>query len=178
MTTSDRKFSEHYPTTAAGRGDDSAGRRFPCPDGVRPHYREFETWLSQQTPESLQRKKIEADLPKLPAEATPEQIDRNQRMFEQRMREARKNAKQGEIFGAEAQPVIKRLLASVFAGPDGKELMARLKASGEEVKALLRTGTVPAGTDPTSAQAYANYIRRLQAGMSGFTCYASLQMPR
>ncbi len=49
---------------------------------------------------------------------------------------------------------------------------------GEEVKALLRSGTTPAGTDPTSAQAYANYIRRLQAGMSGFTCYASLQMPR
>jgi hypothetical protein len=50
--------------------------------------------------------------------------------------------------------------------------------TGEEVKALLRTGTTPAGTDPSSAQAYANYIRRLQAGMSGFTCYASLQMPR
>ena len=49
---------------------------------------------------------------------------------------------------------------------------------GEEVKALLRSGTVPVGVDPTSAQAYANYIRRLQAGMSGFTCYASLQMPR
>jgi hypothetical protein len=46
---------------------------------------------------------------------------------------------------------------------------------GEEVKALLRSGTTPAGTDPTSAQAYANYIRRLQSGMSGFTCYASLQ---
>ena len=50
--------------------------------------------------------------------------------------------------------------------------------NGEEVKALLRSGTTPAGTDPSSAQAYANYIRRLQAGMSGFTCYASLQMPR
>ena len=50
--------------------------------------------------------------------------------------------------------------------------------TGEEVKALLRTGAAPAGTDPNSAQAYANYIRRLQAGMSGFTCYASLQMPR
>jgi hypothetical protein len=49
---------------------------------------------------------------------------------------------------------------------------------GEEVKSLLRTGTSPAGVDPESAQAYANYIRRLQAGMSGFTCYASLQMPR
>ena len=49
--------------------------------------------------------------------------------------------------------------------------------TGEEAKMLLRSGTAP-GIDSTSAQAYANYIRRLQAGMSGFTCYASLQMPR
>jgi len=49
---------------------------------------------------------------------------------------------------------------------------------GEEVKNLLRSGSTPAGVDSASAQAYANYIRRLQAGMSGFTCYASLQMPR
>ena len=48
---------------------------------------------------------------------------------------------------------------------------------GEEVKQLLRGGSAP-GVDAQSAQAYANYIRRLQAGMSGFTCYASLQMPR
>ena len=50
--------------------------------------------------------------------------------------------------------------------------------TGEEVKVMLRGGPSPAGVDPKSAQAYANYIRRLQAGMSGFTCYASLQMPR
>ena len=50
--------------------------------------------------------------------------------------------------------------------------------TGEEVKVLLRGGPSPAGIDSQSAQAYANYIRRLQAGMSGFTCYASLQMPR
>jgi hypothetical protein len=49
---------------------------------------------------------------------------------------------------------------------------------GEEVRTLLRGGPSPAGIDSESAQAYANYIRRLQAGMSGFTCYASLQMPR
>lgn len=48
---------------------------------------------------------------------------------------------------------------------------------GEEVRVLLR-GSTPPGVNPQSAQAYANYIRRLQAGMSGFTCYASLQMPR
>jgi hypothetical protein len=50
--------------------------------------------------------------------------------------------------------------------------------NGEEVKLMLRGGSTPASMDSQSAQAYANYIRRLQAGMSGFTCYASLQMPR
>ena len=50
--------------------------------------------------------------------------------------------------------------------------------TGEEAKALLNHGPTPAGLDPEAAQAYVNYIRRLQAGMSGFTCYASLQMPR
>ncbi|MGA9581091.1 MAG: hypothetical protein WBR13_03860 [Allosphingosinicella sp.] len=49
---------------------------------------------------------------------------------------------------------------------------------GEEVRAMLNSGRGPAGVDSEAAQAYANYIRRLQAGMSGFTCYASLQMPR
>ncbi len=49
---------------------------------------------------------------------------------------------------------------------------------GEEVRALLNSGATPSGVSPQSAQAYAKYIRRLQSGMSGFTCYASLQMPR
>lgn len=50
--------------------------------------------------------------------------------------------------------------------------------TGEEARLLLQGGGAPPGMDPQAAQAYANYIRRLQAGMSGFTCYASLQMPR
>lgn len=50
--------------------------------------------------------------------------------------------------------------------------------TGEEAKSLLQGGLTPPGMDSQSAQAYANYIRRLQSGMSGFTCYASLQMPR
>jgi hypothetical protein len=71
-------------------------------------------------------KKVEDTLPKLPDEATPEQIDKNQRLFEQRLREARKGAKQGDIFTVEAQPVIKRLLKTVFDGPDGKLLKASI----------------------------------------------------
>jgi len=47
---------------------------------------------------------------------------------------------------------------------------------GQDVKAALRGATYP-GKDAATSQAYSNYIRRLQHGQSGFTCYASLQMP-
>jgi hypothetical protein len=50
--------------------------------------------------------------------------------------------------------------------------------TGEEVKALLHNGPTPAGLDADAAQAYVKYIGRLHAGTSGFTCFASLQMPR
>ena len=39
-------------------------------------------------------------------------------------------------------------------------------------------GPSPAGLAPDQSRAYINYIRRLQQGQSGFTCYASLQSPR
>jgi hypothetical protein len=66
----------------------------------------------------------------------------------------------------------------VPAGTEGAFPPAPRPLTGEEVKTMLRGGPGPAGIDSETAQAYANYIRRLQAGMSGFTCYASLQMPR
>ncbi len=47
----------------------------------------------------------------------------------------------------------------------------------EDVKRALAGGTLP-GTDYERSRAYTNYIRRLQSGTSGFTCFASLQMPR
>jgi hypothetical protein len=48
--------------------------------------------------------------------------------------------------------------------------------TGEEVRAALQGSSLP-GVDPETSKAYTNYVRRLQSGMSGFTCYASLQMP-
>ena len=66
--------------------------------------------------------KIQSTMPKLPAEASPQHIDKNQRELEKHMRAARASAKPGDIFTAEARPVIKRLIAAVFAEPDGKQL--------------------------------------------------------
>ncbi len=48
---------------------------------------------------------------------------------------------------------------------------------GEDVKRALQGGTLP-GVDADRSNAYLQYIRRLQSGTSGFTCFASLQMPR
>jgi hypothetical protein len=70
--------------------------------------------------------KLERSLPNLPKDATPEQIDKNQRALEQLVREARATAKPGDIFTPEARPVIKRLLANVFGGPDGQQLKASI----------------------------------------------------
>ena len=48
---------------------------------------------------------------------------------------------------------------------------------GEDVKNALAGGQLP-GMSADQSRAYTNYIRRLQSGTSGFTCFASLQMPR
>jgi hypothetical protein len=49
--------------------------------------------------------------------------------------------------------------------------------TGEEVRTGMRGGTLP-GTSYDESQAYLNYVRKLQNGRAGFTCYASLMMPR
>jgi len=74
---------------------------------------------------------LERSLPKLPKGATPQQIDKNQRAMEKLVREARATAKPGDIFTPEARPVIRRLLASVFGGPDGKQLKASIMDEGQ-----------------------------------------------
>jgi len=100
-------------------------------------------------------RKIERSLPKLPKEATPQQIDKNQRALEKLLREARATAKPGDIFTPEASPVIKRLLASVFGGPDGKQLKASImdesQAAPSAAKLIVNArypDTVPLTTVP------------------------------
>jgi len=99
--------------------------------------------------------RIEQSLPKVPQEATPEQIDQHQRAFENQMREARKTAKPGDIFTPEAQPVIKRLLAQIFGGPDGKELKSSIMDENpidpSTIKVMVNSrypDTVPLATIP------------------------------
>ena len=49
--------------------------------------------------------------------------------------------------------------------------------TGEQVRTGMRGGRLP-NTTTQESQAYLNYVRKLQHGRAGFTCYASLMMPR
>ena len=69
---------------------------------------------------------LERSLPPLSKDASPEQIDKNQRAFESLIRDARTTAKPGDIFTPQARPVIIRLLATVFGGPEGRQLKASI----------------------------------------------------
>lgn len=64
------------------------------------------------------------------------------------------------------------------AGTWGAYPPASRAYTGEEVRAALNGGRTLPWTDSGRSNAYLNYIRKLQRGTSGFTCYASLQMPR
>jgi len=64
-------------------------------------------------------KKAEDKLPKLPTDATPEQIDKNQRELGRLISEARAGAKQGELFTPAMEALLRKHLARVFKAPDG-----------------------------------------------------------
>lgn len=77
-------------------------------------------------------------------------------------------ARRGQFVAADGS-LVRAGTAGAFA-PPGRPLKA------QDVKAAMRGRSLP-GTDPEASRAYTNYIRRLQHGQSGFTCFASLQMP-
>src|SRR3954466_13157649 len=66
-------------------------------------------------------KKIEATLPKLPDNATPQQIDQNQRALGDLIARARPNAKPGDLFIPAMQRAVHQLFADIFKGKAGQD---------------------------------------------------------
>ena len=97
-------------------------------------------------------KKLEDSLPKLPKDATPEQIDSHQRALERLVRQARAGAKPGSIFTPDSREVVRRLMAEVFGGPDGAALKASIMDENPGAIKLTVNGrypdTVPLSTVP------------------------------
>jgi hypothetical protein len=81
-------------------------------------------FLDQVNQYTTLHQKLENTLPKLSKESTPQQVDSHQRALAKLLQEARKDAKQGDIFIPVSQTVIKKLIAKVLSGPDGPSLKA------------------------------------------------------
>lgn len=64
----------------------------------------------------------------------------------------------------------------VDAGTPGAFRPPSRPLTGEQIKRAMQGANFP-GADYQTSRAYLAYIRKLQSGMSGFTCYQSLQVP-
>ncbi|WP_174297279.1 hypothetical protein [Sphingomonas bacterium] len=68
--------------------------------------------------------------------------------------------------------------STVPSGTTGAFAPPGAPLKGEDVRRATTGGGPLPGVEYERSQAYMNYIRRLQRGTGGFTCFASLQMPR
>jgi hypothetical protein len=76
---------------------------------------------------SALHRKLEATLPDLPKETTPEQIRAHRLALGQLIARARRGAEPGDIFTKDTRALFRRYLARVFARPGGAELRDSLR---------------------------------------------------
>jgi hypothetical protein len=112
----------------AGSGRTTAAQTAPADS---PAVAEFLTRLEEYV--ALHRT-LEGEAPRLPDEATPQQIDQSQRALLAAIKAARPAAKQGDLFTPAMTAHIKNLIARTVQGPGGARLRASLM--DENVKDL------------------------------------------
>ncbi len=90
------------------------------------------------------QEKLSQSLPRLPAEATPQQIDAHQRALAELVRAARKNARLGELFTPDMQQEVRKLMAQVFKQrQDRRELRASIAEENPRGIRLTVNGRYP-----------------------------------
>lgn len=96
--------------------------------------------------------KVENALPKLPTEATIQQIDANQRALLKAVAAARPNARRGDIFKPPMEAAIRRVGAKVFEGVEGRQLRESIMEENPANVTITINGrypdTVPLATMP------------------------------
>jgi hypothetical protein len=71
-------------------------------------------------------RKLEDTLPKLPKQATPQQIDPHERALAKLVQEARKNAKPGDLLTPAMQRMVRTLLRPIFRGKPGAQIKGEI----------------------------------------------------
>ena len=88
-------------------------------------------------------RKLEATLPRLPKETTPEAVDAHHRALARLLQQARSDARPGDIFTADARAVIRRLLARVVSAPGGAAVRASIMDDNPGALKLLINARYP-----------------------------------
>ena len=94
-------------------------QRVPPPPETTTDGKAVEAFNEKVKAYAALHQKFEAALPRLPTEATPQQIDTNQRELGRLIRQARAGAKQGDVFSPAMQAFVRKTLVKVFSGPEG-----------------------------------------------------------
>lgn len=115
----------------ASSGDTSAASPEPPPakpaqERVNPNAQSMASLVARIDEYMALHRKLESTLPALNKDATPEEIDSHQRALHKLTREARRNARPGDIFTKDSRALIRRLMAGVFGGPGGAQLKASI----------------------------------------------------
>jgi len=136
--------SRHHPLWSAaavaialisvGHRAPTAQSASPAAQAVNPDAAAIAGFTERVNQYTALHQKLEDTLPKLSKQATPQQIDQNERAFGALLQSARKTAQRGDLFTPEITVVIKRLMAEVFGGPEGQKL--RSSVMDENVKEL------------------------------------------
>ncbi|HEU4938821.1 MAG TPA: hypothetical protein VFT39_20370 [Vicinamibacterales bacterium] len=116
--------SSSPPVDQAKAAVPGTGTSTPPAQPVNEDAKALAAFLDRVNQYVLVHQKLENTLPKLSKESTPQQVDAHQRALSKLIQDARKDAKQAEIFTPESQVVIKKLIAKIFSGPDGAGLKA------------------------------------------------------
>jgi hypothetical protein len=101
--------------------------------------------------EDLQ-KTLASKVTRPPTEATPQEVDKYERALAALIENARRTARQGDIFTPAIQAIARRELGRIFGGPQGKQLIASVMDENP-VKATLKINArypdeVPMSTMP------------------------------
>jgi hypothetical protein len=98
------------------------------------------------------QKTLAGKLTRLPNEASPEAIDKHERALGSLIENARRTSRQGDIFTPGVQAIVRRELARIFGGSEGKQLISSIMDENP-VKATLKINArypdeVPMSTMP------------------------------
>jgi hypothetical protein len=108
--------SKHVPTVSPQKRENPSDVNA---DIIKAFVRRVDTYVALH-------KKLEATLPPLPKQTDPTVIDHHERALATLIQNARRGAKQGDLFDAQMQDLVRRLLQPIFAGTDGAHVRTEI----------------------------------------------------